>query len=182
MPVIVPSVPPNSIAPVDGLKATYSASITGLVTAASATDIFTITGSATKTVRITRIEISGQSTTAVPVQIVLLKRSVANTVGTSTAPTIVPHDSASGAATATVLAYTANPTTGTLIGNIKVAYVYLSAPATATTGPEKLFLTFGDRPAQAPVIRGIAEVIAINLNGVTTTGAAFDINVEFTEE
>jgi len=180
---VAPDVPANQSAPVDGQKATYSASITGLVTAASATDIFTLTGSATKTVRITRVEVNGQATTAVPVQVVLLKRSAANLTGTSTAPTAVPHDSTSAAATATVKAYTANPgTLGTLVGNLKAEYVYLSAPGTATTGPEKLFLNFGDRPEQEYVIRGIAEVVAVNLNGATTTGAAFDVNITWTEE
>lgn len=181
MPVI-PTVPSASIASVDGAKATYSAGITGLVSAASATDLFTVTGSATKTVRITRLEISGEATTAAPVQIVLLKRSTANTLGTSSAPTLAPHDSANVAATATVLAYTANPTTGTLVANLKTEYVYLSAPGTSTGGPEKIFFNFGDRPEQCPVLRGINEVYAVNLNGVTITGGAFDINVTLTEE
>jgi len=167
----------------DGLKATYSASITALASAASCTDLFTITGSATKTVRITRLEISGQATTAAAVQIVLLVRSAANLTGTSTAPTLVPHDSASAAATAVVKAYTVNPgTLGTLVGNIKVAYVFLAAPATATVGSEPLFLDFGVRPSQAIVLRGTSQVLAINLNAATVTGGAFDINIEFTEE
>lgn len=166
----------------DGLRATYSASITALASAASATDIFTITGSSTKTVRITRLEISGQATTAAAAQVVLLVRSAANTSGTSTSPTAVPHDSNSAAATATIKAYTANPTTGALVGNLKAAYVFLAAPATATVASEPLFLDFGLRPSQAIVLRGTAQVLAINLNGVTVTGGAFDINVEWTED
>ncbi len=166
----------------DGLRATYSATIAGLASAASATDIFTITGSASKTVRITRLEISGQATTAAAVQVALLVRSTANTIGTSTAPTLVPHDSNSAAATAVVKAYTANPTTGSLVGNIRTDYVFLAAPATATVGPDKIFLDFGIRPSQALVLRGITQVLAINLNGVTVTGGAWDVNIEFTED
>jgi hypothetical protein len=172
----------GAVSLVDGQKATYAASITGLASAASATDIFTITGSATKTIRITRLEVSGQATTAAAAQVVVLKRSTANTAGTSTNPAAVPYDSASAAATATLNAYTANPTTGTLVGNVRAEYVFLAAPATATVGSDKLFLDFGARPAQAIVLRGITQVLAINLNGATVTGGAFDINIEFTEE
>ncbi len=174
---------PLATSPTDGLRATYSASITGLASAASATDIFTITGSATKIVRVTRIEISGQATTAAAAQVVLLVRSGANLTGTSTSPTAVPHDSASAAATATVKAYTVNPgTLGTLVGNIRVAYTFLAAPATATVGSEPLFLDFGTRPSQAIVLRGTTQVFAVNLNAATVTGGAWDINLEWTEE
>lgn len=166
-----------------GQKVTYAASVTGLaVVATSATDVFTITGSATTTIRITRLEISGQLTTAAAAQIVVLKRSTANSAGTSTAPTVVPHDSASAAAAATLLAYTANPTIGTLVGNIRAEYLFMAAPGTATIGPDKLFLNFGDRPSQAIVLRGIAQVLAINLNSASLTGCVLDINIEWTEE
>src|SRR5204863_4895248 len=103
--------------PTDGQKATYGASITGLVVAASATDIFAITGSATKIVRITRLRISGVRTTGTDTDIQLIKRSTANTGGTSTNPTKVAYDSNDPASTATINAYTANPTgLGTAIG------------------------------------------------------------------
>ena len=78
--------------PVDGGKATCSAAKIGLVPASSATDVFTITGSATKTVRVTRIEITATTTAATPaaLDVLLLKRSTANSGGTSTGrPTIV---------------------------------------------------------------------------------------------
>jgi hypothetical protein len=172
----------GAVALSDGLNATYSASITALASAASCTDLFTITGSATKTIRITRLEISGQATTAAAAQVVLLVRSAANLTGTSTTPTVVPHDSASAAGTAVVRAYTVNPgTLGTLVGNIRTDYVFLAAPATATVGSDKLFLDFGTRPSQAIVLRGIAQVLAVNLNAATVTGGAFDINLEWTE-
>ncbi len=167
----------------DGLKATYGATISALASATSATDIFTIIGSATKTVRITRLEISGEATTAVSIQVQLLTRSTADTTGTSTAPTVVPYDSASAAGTAVVKAYTANPgALGTLVGAIKSDFLYLSAPATATVGAEKLNFDFGNRPAQAVVLRGVAQTLVVNLGAVTVTGGSFDINIEWTEE
>jgi hypothetical protein len=97
--------------PLDSGKFTYSAAKVGLVPAASATDIFTITGSASKIIRVTHIEITATTTaaTAAALDILLLKRNVANTGGTSTgSPTPVPHDINAPAVSATVLAYTAN--------------------------------------------------------------------------
>ena len=172
-----------------GSKATYSAAITGLVPVTAATDIFTLTGSATKLVKVTRIAITGSTTLAtmpiLPIQ--LLKRSTADTSGTSTAPTIVPHDSNNAAATATVLAYTANPTTGTLVGVIRNYRMMLQfTPFTATDFPISLPYVedFGVmRPAQPPILRGTAQVFAVNLNAIATiTGWLFDIYIEFTEE
>lgn len=165
--------------PIDGVKATYSASIVGLVPANLATDIFTITGSATKIVRITHIEISATQTTAGNANVVVLKRSTANTGGTSTNPAKVPHDSQNAAASATVAAYTANPTVGTLVGNIRSNKIFVS---TATTMGEEITMDFGVRPSQAVVLRGTAEVLAVNLNGVTLAGGSFDIDIEWSEE
>lgn len=168
-------------APVDGFKSSYGASVQGLVPAASATDIFTITGSATKTIRITRIEVSGTQTTAGQVDVIVLKRSTADTGGTSTAPTLVPHDKSNAAATAVVNAYTANPAVGTLVGNLRAGKLFVAAPATAS--PTTIMaMDFGPRPAQALVLRGVTDVIAINLNGSTVTGGSFNIGIEFTEE
>ena len=172
----------NTNSPVDGGKATYRASTTALASASSATDIFTITGSASKTIRITRLEISGQQTTAAAAQVIVLVRSTANSGGTASTLTAVPHDSNSPAATAVVKAYTANPTTGNLVANIYAGYVFLAAPGTATVGSDKVVLDYGNRPGQAIVLRGTSQVLAVNLNGATVTGGAFDINVEFTEE
>lgn len=180
----------KGVAMSDGVKATYSAAKVGLVPASSATDIFTITGSATKTIRVTRIEITATTTSATPaaLDVLLLKRSTANTSGTSTgSPTPVPHDSANGAVSATVLAYTANPTTGTLVGTAirNAKFFQTLATYTATDFPAKdsLAWDFGNRPAQAIVLRGTGDVLAVNLNGVTATAtASFDLAVEFTEE
>ncbi len=165
--------------PVDGGKATYSTSITALVPASSATDIFTITGSASKTIRILRVEVSGTQTTGGATELVLLKRSTANSSGTSTSPTAVAHDSNNPTASATINAYTANPTTGTLVGNIRAEKLFVAA---TTAASDKLFINFGSGPSQAVVLRGTSQVFAVNLNSATVTGGSFDINVEFSEE
>jgi hypothetical protein len=171
--------------PSDGTKATYCASITGLASAASATDIFTITGSATKVVRVNRIRVSATQNTVGYTDILLVKRSTANTVGTSTAPTIVSNDSNNPAGTAVVRAYTANPTLGTAVGTMRSNKILINTPVPSnaqTAGTQwPVDWTFGEL-GQSIVLRGVAQVLAVNLNGVTLAGSSFDIAIEFTEE
>jgi hypothetical protein len=72
----------NAVTTQSGLTLnTYTASITGLSIPASATDILTITGSATKKVIINQINISATQTTAGVESISLIKRSTLNTAG-----------------------------------------------------------------------------------------------------
>ena len=166
---------------VEGAKTTYSAGFIALAPAITATDILEILGSDTKTVRITRIQISGVATAAGAYSIQLLKRSTAATGGTSTSATIVPHDSANAAGTAVVKGYTANPTTGTLVGIVQVKKITVSTAAGAIPiVPTEL--SFELRGEQAIVLRGAAQSLCINLNGVTMTGGALDIDVTLTEE
>lgn len=164
---------------------TYSAASTAVASAANATDIFTITGSAGAVVRVKRISISGIATADAKVVCVLLKRSTANTAGTSTTPTAVPHDSANAAATAVVRSYTANPTVGTLVGNINSVRLGIGAAAPGNGDPTEanianLFESQAGK--QDIVLRGTEEVLAINLNGVTIAGSSFSCRVEWTEE
>lgn len=167
----------------DGAKTTYSASITNLVAATTATDIFTISGSATKTVRVLLIGISGTQNVATNNDIILLKRSTLNTGGISTSPTEVPHDSSNSAATAIVKAYTANPTLGTLIGILKSSKLTMSTTSgNGNVSQSLLRWDFGTRPGQAIILRGVNEMFSINFNGVTAPGNLIDINIEWTEE
>lgn len=168
------------ITSIDGIKTTYSAAATNFAPPATPTDIFTITGSASKTVRVTKIFVTGTQTTAAVRDVLLIKRSSANTGGTSAAATAVPHDSANAAATATVLSYTINPTAlGTAVGTIFSKKVFI--PGTGVVQGE-LILDFGTTNDQAIVLRGTAQVLAVNLNSVTSTGNAVNITIEWTEE
>lgn len=168
----------------DGQKATYSAAKQALVPVASATDIFTLTGSASKTIRITHLEVSGIATTILDTSVQVFIRTTADTGGTSTAPAAIPHDQNSPAATATVAAYTANPTindgTARLIRSQKVLF-NLAAP-TAGSESTRLVLDYGNRPSQAIVLRGVAQQLAVNLAGVSVAGGSLDLAVEWSEE
>lgn len=175
---------PMGDAPLDGYKASYSAAVQGLASAASATDIFTLTGSATKTVRITHLEVSGIATTILDTSVEAIVRSTADTGGTSATVPAVPHDSNNAPATAVATKYTANPAAlGTTVGVIRSEKVLfnLAAP-TAGSESGRLMLDFGSRPSQAIVLRGVTQQLAINLNGVTIAGPSIDISIEWTEE
>lgn len=168
--------------PVDSTKATYSAtSAIGFASVATAQDIFTITGSASKTLRILRIGFSATQTTAAAVNVSLLKRSTANTAGTSAAANRVPHDSTDAAASGTVLNYTANPTAGTLVGILRAVRAFIPTASLAAASQYYEF-NFADRPEKAPVLRGTSEVLALNLGGVTVAGGAWTCFVTWTEE
>ena len=165
--------------PVDGNKTTYSATATSLVLVTGATDFFTITGSATKTIKVTRVYVSGTRSSSNSHNIRLLKRSTANTGGTSTAPAVVPHDSTNAAGTAVVRAYTANPTLGTLVGIMKVMKAFINA---AATGASDKFCYEAVRPSQAITLRGTSEVLSLSLGAEAISSADFNCEVEWTEE
>ena len=170
-----------SLSVVTAENKTYSASAVGLVPPAAATDVFTITGSAGKTIKILRVELSGTTTagSGLSVNASLVKRSTANSGGTSVATAITPHDSANSAATATVLQYTANPTLGTSVGSPRSKRYSM---ATAGSLVADAIWDFRTRPSQAVVLRGTGQVLAINLGGATITGPLIHCNIEWTEE
>lgn len=151
---------------------------------ATPTDIITITGSATKTVRIFSIELSTTQTTQSTNTFFLVKRSTANTVGTSTTPTVVPVDSNDAAGTAVVRQYTANPTLGTLVGNVAVQRVFGSVPgATATAGSGYTFDFWQDGAGKGIVLRGTTQVLSINFAGAALpVGFSVSATITWMEE
>lgn len=164
--------------------ATYTATAT-FAAAATPTDIFTINGSASKTVKLLRIGISATETTSGIINLTLLKRSTVNTGGTSAVVTAVPFDSTDVAATASVKSYTANPTAlGTLVGNLKnIKFVVpVAAVGANATSQVELVECFGIAFAKPFILRGTGESLAVNLNSTTVTGNSFSIWIEWTEE
>lgn len=155
----------GQMAALDGQKTTYRSSAISIALAATTTDFFTITGSASKTIRVlyTDCAFTGGG---LNYNFQLVKRSTANTGGTPTVSTVVPNDSTNAAGTATVLAYTANPTLGTLVGAVGSGK---AVSPTATTAQSSLTnpFSFGNRPGQSVVLRGTGEVLAWNGNAVT---------------
>lgn len=158
---------------------TYRAS-GSVVVAATPTDVFLINGSATTSVRLRRLEISGFSTAGGGILAQLIKRSAANSGGTSTAMTDVSHDTADSAGTAIMLGYTANPTPGATVGAI--ASFGLPLPTVALAVPPIVF-EFGGRNAdKALVLTGVAQGLALNLGGgAIPAGTSIQFTAEFTE-
>lgn len=156
--------------------ASYSASAT-VASAASATDIAVVPGNATNTVLVTEVRVSCTQTTAGIIELHLLKRSTADTAGTSVGMTEVPDDANYAAASSALLTYTANPTTGSLVGDVDI--VKLGCLATGTTAANDLYVAnFRQKPI---VLRGTAQQLAVNLNGVTVSGGNFAITFKWIE-
>lgn len=162
-------------------KAMYAAGTAAFTLAASATDIFELLGSASKTVKLLRLELSGVQTAAGIVTVNLIKRGAADSGGTAVNATIVPLDSSNAAGTAVARHYTANPTINNTVGNIVARKVLIPAAASVASNINNLLfdaLAFG----QPIVLRGAAESLAINLGGVTVTGGSAHVSALWTEE
>ena len=160
---------------------TYSTGIALYAGYANPTDFLSIQGSATKTIKITNIRVSGNATANNQVDIGLLKRSTANTSGTPTVATLTPWDSLSSAATATVVTYGAAPTLGTLVGPLCACQVEI--PAKAGVGGGVLEWQFNRNGESAIILRGINEMVVLNAYGVTfPAGTVLNLTVEWVEQ
>lgn len=162
---------------------TYAATGIAIVPAATATDIACITGSATKVVRVQVIRVVGTGT-AITIPVVLAKHASANTGGTATTGTAIPVpyplDSTDAAASATTVAYTANPTIAdTTPGLMDIQFLGLAATTTSTAG--NVTFNYGDRNfMEALTLRGVAQQICVNLNGTSPT-ASLSVSFRWTE-
>ena len=173
----------------DGGKATYSASYVAQSVGTSATTaIFGLVGSATKTVRLVRL-IAGVTiaTAGEEYDFLLQKESVLPTGGTlATVATIVPWDSADGAATAVPRFYTATPTDGTVTGILLATKLtaYIAAATTVLPPNNVLDLTFGrEAGGHAIVLRGATQGIFASINlAAPAHASAWTTTFVWTEE
>lgn len=169
-----------SVTQAGGYKNTYSAAIANVAMATSPTDVFTLIGSASKLVRVLRVGFSALQTTAAGRDVLLIKRSTANSGGTSTTPTVVSYDSTQISGTAVARSYTANPASlGTAVGTIFARKTLVGA---LTGAADSLIIEFGNNCGKHVILRGVAETLAINLNSVSSSGGVFSIFIEWTEE
>jgi hypothetical protein len=172
----------------EGQKATYFAALGGNTPAATPTDIAILTGSSTKTIKVTRVLLTVQATAAGLVQFDLVKRIGGTQSAVNTAFAANTHaglmdsaDAASSVITAGLAGiYTANPASvGTLSG------IYDSRTVTVlANGLNQLEWKFCDRAgARCPVLRGVTQVMAISGAGHTLlAGEKFGVAFEWTEE
>jgi hypothetical protein len=163
------------------MKPTYSSTQGFSPTGTAATDICLLNGSATKNVRVRRVFLNLQATTAVTTSVAFIKRSTANSGGTALTGTVVPYDSANSAGTAVARFYTANPTVGTSIGLLADPYFSVG---NLTTGGAQAFPSVMIYGAQGSpiVLRGVAQGLAVNLNAASLSGVVASCTFEWTEE
>jgi hypothetical protein len=164
----------------DKLKSTYRYAGT-FTPAATPTDMIIIPGSASKIARVKRIMLGGIATTAGNMPILLIRRSTANTAGTSAAATAAKHDINDGAATVIPLIYSVNPTgLGASAGQAGQGRLWLPL---ATGQPFPLIWEFATRLDKSLLLRGTTDFIAINGNGAAVpAGGSVDYEIEIEEE
>jgi hypothetical protein len=166
----------------EGRKATYSAAVSAYAPYATAQDILAIAGSATRVVRVTRVEVSGRATAANQLDVQVLVRSAANSGGSQTTLATVPHDANNGTATASVVTYGAAPSAGGLVGVVRSAQMNMSATGSGGAAVPQDW-DFTTRNVQALALRGVGQMVAVNLNGAAIpAGTALDLSIEWTEE
>lgn len=165
------------IYPLNRSRATYVVSSLNLTLASAPTDFLTVTGSATTTIRIDRAECNGFGITGTGGDLVALVRSTANTAGTSTTATPISYDTTNPTTGASGLQYTANPTAGTLRGNIRTAKLNntVNTAVSWDFGPETR------TASQEVTLRGVTQVFALNGNGSGLAGT-ISCAIEYTEE
>lgn len=193
---VAPALAQVNVVPQQGLitsilkRATYSSVALALPPAASATDIACIAGSATKTVIVRRISISGSAGTLVTAPFTLVRRTAVDSGGTAATTTanwannIAKHDTTDAAATATLISYSANPT----INDTSPTYLRsdeLTVPVTSAGTVTRPLIWEPDIAFGFPkgwVLRGIAEQLCVNLNAVSISSGLLHASITWTEE
>lgn len=174
-------------------KQTFSAVFIGLAPAASTTDILCISGSATKTITLQQLKVSGSAGTTLSLPATLLRRTSLNTGGTAASTTANVANTISKRATtnatpsATLISYTANPTivdtSPTYIDSVQLA---VSLTTMATTSIPAVFDYRNDNNnlMQAPTIRNgqTTQQICLNLNATSLASGLLTGSITWTEE
>lgn len=163
----------------------YSAAKNQLTPVASSTAVFVFTGSATKTVRVKRIRLSGIATAAGEQPFSIKKNSSAGTLGSAALTTItaVPHDSSDAAATAVfstvgTAVYTTLPT---LVGVVATGELGLAATTTGNAVP--VYEWSWGKGGKALVLRGVAECLTVDFLGTSVvSGGKFSCEIEWSED
>lgn len=172
----------------NGEKSTYRASSLDPFIAAVTADqpFFLIEGSASKTITIKRIAVSGLTLTAVAYLTVnVVKYSSAASGGTSTSAPMVPVDSNMPAATAAfVKYYTAAPTGGTIVGTLATSRTLAQSTTAAAAGlPRDFVFDFGDMPeTKGIVLRGVSQGLGLVWATAPATAVTLVVDIEWTEE
>lgn len=175
------AVTPGSPMPVTGVTnvPSYAAGNVGIANT-GAGDILCIAGSASKTIYVKRVRVSGIATAAIVVDTSVIKRSTLGTGGTSTTETAVPLDSSNAVATATVKSYSVSPTAGTAVGTVRARHQALGVQGNTANTTESLF-DFANYYDQPLTLRGTTQNLCVNV-GAAGAGGSWATDVEWTEQ
>jgi hypothetical protein len=167
-----------------GDKATYMVCNPQFTVPATPTDMVVFGGSATKTIKILKVTLFAIRTTASTNEaFFLIKRTVADTLGTPVSTTPQPLDSNSSGATATMNHYTANPTLGAGV-TLTNPTLFVGTVTSGAPASQPAYVLFDEKAAGQPIVlRGTAQQLALNFNGATLpAGMKVQMEVIFTEE
>ena len=154
-------------------KRTYAVSGT-FTPAATPTDLVTIIGSGTTTIRVLSLIITTTTTATASHQFFLIKRSTVDTGGTFVSLTPVSYDSDDAAATAVAGHWTANPSAlGTVVGTLHTMRVASPVPVPGSfagivhnAGFDIIEDADSSLLSKAITLRGVTQQLALNYNGV----------------
>jgi hypothetical protein len=156
------------------------------VPAASASDVWCIDASATKSIHIRRVELSGTAGTAVTLPVVFIRRNTLDTGGTSATPSITKAITSNAASTATVISYTANPTITDSTSHQTIRSSELTLPVTSAGNADRVTWVFGtavDAYDQgADLLKGSTQQFCLNLGVVSVSSGLLNGIVEWTED
>lgn len=164
----------------DGTKPTFRSGATGqtLYSTAAAT-LVEIVGSASKTIRVKRIEVWGQAATKYSTELQLL-RCTAASGGSANTAVLGQHDGSDSAATAVVNYYTAAAASGTTHSVIGGKSMGVQSNNSGSYSPA--VWDFSRSQDKALILRGAGDVIEI-YNTVTSLGTGtFGFEVEWEED
>jgi len=174
-------------------KVTYSAAFFLLVPVTTAnTDQVCISGSASKRITVQRVTIWGTTATApqtVPINLVRrVTVDTGGTAGTTTANpanTISKRDTGTGAASATLISYTAAPTvtdsSPTYLDSQAMGMPIVTS-VMAPTAADFYFARDTENNVQGPVLVGAAAQICVNNGAALTNASAWNGVIVWTEE
>lgn len=161
-------------------RATFGAGVDTITLAATPTDILTIQGAANKVIRLKSVILNGLSATTGGYPALFIRRSAANTGGTSVVLQGYAHDTNDGSPAAVVRYYTANPSAlGTAVGTLHAGRFV----ASTASNLDRLILQYSWQNDKSIVLRGPNDFLAINLKGSTLAATTtVDIDLLWTEE
>ena len=178
----------------DSTRVTYRVSAQFTPTATAGVTLISITGSATKTVRIMRIMMGGVSTALSARAILALQRTSAlGAGGTTVSPTVALMDRGAGAAYAAATAVVSHYTTtlkaaGTGVGGyLGIQRVFTDTVTTPTVASREDLMLFPERGVavgSAIVLRGATDYLEVqNINASDlAAGTVLNYTVEWCED